>query len=55
VTKGILTAPAAPNGIVHVGSADNNVYALDAKTGVKLWNYMAGNGVNSSPTVAYGI
>jgi len=39
----------------YVGSADNNVYALDAKTGTKVWSYMAGNGVNSSPIVAYAI
>ena len=55
LTERILTSSAAPNGIVYVGSADNNVYALDAKTGAKVWNYMAGNGVNSSPTVAYAI
>ncbi|MGZ4846793.1 MAG: outer membrane protein assembly factor BamB family protein [Halobacteriota archaeon] len=32
-------APPATNGIVYVGTEDDNLYALNATTGAKLWNY----------------
>jgi hypothetical protein len=38
-----------------VGSLDGNVYALNAKTGAKLWNYATGSGVWSSPAIANGV
>ena len=41
--------------MVYVGSADNNVYALNAVTGALLWSYATGNVVTSSPTVANGV
>ncbi len=44
-----------PNGIVCVGSCDHNVYALNANTGTKVWNYTTGDIVLSSPTVSNGI
>jgi outer membrane protein assembly factor BamB len=34
---------------------DFNVYALDAKTGAKLWSYNVGDYLDSSPTVANGM
>ena len=37
-----------------VGSNDDNVYCLDAKTGAVLWNYLTGGDVSSSPAVAEG-
>ena len=40
------------NGIVYVGSDDGNVYALNAGTGAKVWNYTTCAAVLSSPTVA---
>ena len=43
------------NGVVYVGSYDNNVYALNASTGAKLWSYTAGSSVGSSPAVANGV
>jgi outer membrane protein assembly factor BamB len=45
------------NGVVYLGSADNNVYALDASTGALLWSYPTGadNAVGSSPAVANGV
>jgi outer membrane protein assembly factor BamB len=43
------------NGVVYVGSGDNNVYALNASTGAKLWTYATGGGVSSSPAVANGV
>ena len=54
VTEGIL-ASSASNGIVYVGSFDNNVYALDVVTGAKVWNYTTGGHVWSKPSVANGI
>jgi len=43
-----------PNGVVYAGSQDHNVYALDATTGTKVWNYKTRGIVSSSPTVAMG-
>jgi outer membrane protein assembly factor BamB len=31
------------------------VYALDAKTGAKLWSYATGNSVSSSPAVVNSV
>ena len=41
--------------MVYFGSYDNNVYALNASTGAKLWSYATGAGVQSSPAVANGV
>ncbi len=37
---------------MYVGSVDDNVYALNATTGAKVWSYTTGNNVNSSPAVS---
>ena len=49
------SSPAVANGVVYVGSADNNVYALKASTSTKLWSYTTGSHVGSSPAVANGV
>ena len=36
------SSPAVANGVVYVGSLDNNVYALNASTGALLWKYTTG-------------
>ena len=45
--------------MVYVGSGDavmnGSVYALNARTGAKLWNYRTGAAVVSSPAVANGV
>jgi outer membrane protein assembly factor BamB len=41
--------------VVYVGSYDKNVYALNAKTGAKLWSYTTGGGVHTSPSVTNGL
>jgi outer membrane protein assembly factor BamB len=51
----LYSSPAVANGVVYVGSEDNNVYALNAKTGAKLWSYSTGSFVESSPAVANGV
>jgi outer membrane protein assembly factor BamB len=42
------------NGVVYAGSLNGNVYAVNAKTGARLWSYATGRFVQSSPTVANG-
>jgi outer membrane protein assembly factor BamB len=49
------SSAAVANGVVYVGSTDGNVYALNAKTGAKLWSGSTGNAVFSSPAVANGV
>jgi outer membrane protein assembly factor BamB len=51
----VYSSPAVANGVVYVGSYDKNVYALNAKTGAKLWSYTTGGGVYTSPSVANGL
>jgi outer membrane protein assembly factor BamB len=51
----IFSSPAVANGVVYVGSDDNNVYALKASTGAVLWKYTTGGRVESSPAVANGV
>jgi outer membrane protein assembly factor BamB len=49
------SSPAVVNGVVYVGSADDNIYALNAATGAKLWSFTTGNSVESSPAVVNGV
>ena len=55
ITGYVGSSPAVVNGVVYVGSADNNVYALNATTGTKLWNYTTDSYVYSSPAVVNGV
>ena len=36
-------------GVVFVGSDDGNLYALDASTGARKWEFGAGYSIDSSP------
>ena len=50
------SSPTVVGGVVYVGSWNNNVYALNAYTGVRIWNYSTGNSiVFSSAAVAGGV
>jgi len=49
------SSPAVVNGVVYIGSTDDNLYALNASTGAKLWSYATGSPVLSSPAVANGV
>ena len=51
----VRPSPVVANGIVYVGSYDDNVYALNAATGVLIWKYQTGGWVSSSPAVANGV
>jgi outer membrane protein assembly factor BamB len=50
-----LSAPAIVNGVVYFGDEDFHVYAVDARTGAKLWSFATGDIVFSSPAVANGV
>jgi outer membrane protein assembly factor BamB len=48
-------SPVVADGIVYTSSYDGNLYALNAGTGEKIWNYnVTALGIGSSPTVAEG-
>ncbi len=46
--------PGTGNGMVYVGSTDNNVYAVDIATGRRAWSYQTG-AVTAAPEVAGGV
>jgi len=50
----IYSSPAVANGVVYFGSADGNLYAVDAATGKLRWKFDAHGRVNSSPAVVDG-
>jgi len=39
------------NGVVYVGSTDDHVYALNARTGDEIWQFLSGGFVESSPAL----
>ncbi|MDP6034675.1 MAG: PQQ-binding-like beta-propeller repeat protein, partial [Verrucomicrobiota bacterium] len=39
------------DGTVYVGSMDEKLYAINGKSGVKLWEFKTGREVNSSPAI----
>ena len=38
----VWSSPAVVNGIVYFGSFDQNLYAINAKTGTEIWSYPYG-------------
>ena len=55
-TRGlVVSSPAVVNGMLFVGSADHNLYAIDIATGTQKWIFKTGSGVASSPAVSSGI
>ena len=46
-----LSSPLVHGGKVYVGSSDEHLYALDAKTGALAWAYKTGGVVHSSPAL----
>jgi outer membrane protein assembly factor BamB len=54
----VTSSPAVADGMVYVGSdyPGQNIYAVNAKTGARVWSYTPGAGVfHSSPAVANGV
>ncbi|GAB2768970.1 hypothetical protein GCM10010465_12870 [Actinomadura fibrosa] len=47
-----LSSAVVEGNTVYFGSSDTNIYALDIKTGEKIWNYTAGGSIHSSPAIA---
>jgi outer membrane protein assembly factor BamB/tRNA A-37 threonylcarbamoyl transferase component Bud32 len=47
-------SPMLHHGIVYIGSYDNNLYALHARTGEFIWKYPTDAGVVSRPAAAEG-
>jgi outer membrane protein assembly factor BamB len=50
-----LSPAAVHEGIVYVGAHDGWVYALDAATGDKRWEFATKGRVNSTPTLSNGL
>jgi hypothetical protein len=51
----VESSPAVANGIVYVGSDDNNLYALNASAGTTIWTYGTTGLIDSSPAIANGV
>jgi len=48
----VISSPAiGSDGTVYVGSDDNKLYAINGKTGDKLWEFETGGDVESSPAI----
>jgi len=50
-----LSSPTVVGGTVYIGSGDRHVYALDAATGAKRWEFATGDVVHAAPAVANGV
>jgi outer membrane protein assembly factor BamB len=50
----IRSSPKVVNGMVYVGSIDNNFYCIDASTGTKQWVFNAGGMILCSPAIVDG-
>jgi len=47
----VRSSPVVADGVVYVGAYDNNLYALDAKTGEFRWKYPTEGGIAATPFV----
>jgi outer membrane protein assembly factor BamB len=47
----VRSSPAVADGVLFIGAYDNNLYALDAKTGAFKWKYATDGGVPASPCI----
>lgn len=47
-----ISSPTVVNGVVFIGSGDQQVYALDARTGALKWSFATGDVVHAAPAVA---
>ncbi len=51
----IMSTPVVHEGMLYFGSADNYVYAVDAKTGKEVWKYKTGGKIFSIPAISDGM
>ena len=51
----VISSPAVAGGAVYFGSADHNLYAVDASAGTLKWKFPTQARVSSSPAVADGL
>jgi outer membrane protein assembly factor BamB len=51
----LSSSPVVVDGSVYVGSADGNVYALDAAKGTVTWTFKTADRVRATPAVAGGV
>jgi len=50
--KAVISSPAmSRDGVVYFGSFDQNLYAVDGKSGQTLWTFKTGGAVYSSPAI----
>lgn len=49
-----LASPVIANGLVYIGSYDDNLYCLNASTGGQMWNYTTRGPIETSPAVSNG-
>jgi outer membrane protein assembly factor BamB len=47
----VRSSPSVADGIVYIGAYDNNLYALDAKTGEFQWKYPTEGGIAATPCI----
>ncbi|MHC4735266.1 MAG: outer membrane protein assembly factor BamB family protein [Planctomycetota bacterium] len=50
----IKSSPVINDGLVFIGSADANVYAVDLENGNKVWSYQTGDAIEATPCVIEG-
>lgn len=54
VEDAVRSTPLIHNGVLYVGSYDNNLWALDAKSGGLRWKHATEGGIGSSPSYLGG-
>ncbi len=50
-----LSSPTVVGDVVYIGSGDQSVYALDARTGALKWRFATGDVVHATPAVVDGV
>ena len=51
----ITVAQPVNNGTVYIGNLDGYLYAMDALTGAKKWEFKTGDAIQATPTVVNGV
>ena len=48
------SSPTLGKGVIYIGSADGNLYAVDVESGRERWRFATGDRIRSTPTVSGG-